>query len=320
MNLNALLSDIERKPESLEHLGNSLQSATSPDTLLRGVNEVMIFGMGSSRYAAEFSARRLRSSGIRAWSDYSSAALEYASAADTLVVLVSASGATPETLLAAEFHGRRCRTIALTNQDDSPLGELVDHTLPLLAGEETSGAVTRSMVHTILVLEHLAEQLSGSAPRSPRAASVAAEAVSSLLDERTNWLPGAAATLDSADGVYFLAPASRGCSAQQSALLIREVPRRPSSACEVSDWSHVDVYLTKTLDYRAVIFGRSDGNSAALSWLDARGAKVFGVGMTAPEVHASLRYAGDDDLLVSALVDTVVAELVAHHWGSGAPH
>jgi hypothetical protein len=175
------------------------------------------------------------------------------------------------------------------------------------------------MIHTIVVLEHLAERLAESTPRSPQAALVAAEAISSVLDTRRDWLPRAAATLDSADGVYFLAPAERSCSAQQSALLIREIPRRPSSACEVSDWSHVDVYLTKTQDYRAVIFGDSAGNATALPWLSERSAMVLGVGMAAPEVQASLRYSCDDDLLVAALVDTVFAELIAHHWGSGVP-
>jgi fructoselysine-6-P-deglycase FrlB-like protein len=318
MNLDALLSDVERKPEDLLHLGRSLQSAASPDALLRGVKEVMLFGMGSSRYAAEFGARQLRARGIRAWSDYSSAAREYEPDDDTLVVVISASGATPETVQAAQHHAKNCRTIALTNQAESAVTEHVDQTQLLLAGEEVSGVVTRSMIHTIVVLEHLTERLLGVAPRSPQAAFVAAEAISSLLDTRAEWLDQAAATLDSADGVYFLAPASRGASAQQSALLVREIPRRPSTACEVSDWSHVDVYLTKTLDYRAVIFGHSEANAEALQWLGQRGAKVLGVGMNAPEVQTSVRYSCDDDLLVAALVDTVVAELVTHHWASGA--
>lgn len=320
MDVDALLRDIERKPELLHQLGSSLGSATASAALLRGVDEVMIFGMGSSRYAAEFCARRLRAAGVRAWSDYSSAAREYPSGPDTLAVVVSASGSTAETLDAADFHRDRCRTIALTNHPDAPLAKVVDETLPLLAGDEASNVVTASMIHTIVVLEHLAEHLTETFPRSPQAALVAAEAISSLLDARGDWLPRAAAALDSADGVYFLAPAGRSCSAQQSALLIREVPRLPSSACEVSDWSHVDVYLTKTQDYRAVIFGESAGNATALPWLRERGATVLGVGMAAPEVRVSLRYSCDDELLVASLVDTVVAELIAHHWGSGVPN
>ena len=36
--------------------------------------------------------------------------------------------------------------------------------------------------------------------------------------------------------------------------MIREGPRRQAVACETGDWAHVDVYLTRTLDYRAIVF------------------------------------------------------------------
>ena len=36
--------------------------------------------------------------------------------------------------------------------------------------------------------------------------------------------------------------------------MVREGPRRAADGCETGDWNHVDVYLTKTLDYRALMF------------------------------------------------------------------
>ena len=50
-----------------------------------------------------------------------------------------------------------------------------------------------------------------------------------------------------------IAPAERIGTALQGALMVREGPRRGSDAGETGDWSHVDVYLTKTMDYRALL-------------------------------------------------------------------
>lgn len=65
--------------------------------------------------------------------------------------------------------------------------------------------------------------------------------------------------------------------------MMREVPRRPACASETGDRSHVDVYLSKTLDYRA------------------------------------LRYAGDEDDDVALVVETLVGELLAAAWSEADP-
>ena len=39
--------------------------------------------------------------------------------------------------------------------------------------------------------------------------------------------------------------------------MLREGPRLPAYGCETADWSHVDVYLTKTTDYRMLLLAGS---------------------------------------------------------------
>ena len=48
--------------------------------------------------------------------------------------------------------------------------------------------------------------------------------------------------------------------------MLREGPRRPAVGCETGDWSHVDVYLTKTTDYRLLVFAGSPWEEQMAEW------------------------------------------------------
>ena len=126
--------------------------------------------------------------------------------------------------------------------------------------------------------------------------------------------------LDGPDGVYALAPAERWSSAAQSALMVREGPRRPATGCETGDWSHVDVYLTKTLDYRALLFAGSRWDDQAMEWLTSRGRTVVAVGGNMPDANVVVRYAGDQDPEMALSTETLIAELVAAEmWALAVP-
>ena len=96
--------------------------------------------------------------------------------------------------------------------------------------------------------------------------------------------------------------------------MIREGPRRSAVGCETGDWSHVDVYLAKTLDYRALLFAGSRWDGNALEWLAKRGSTVVAVGSDLPGARVAVRYAGDDDPEIAALTEVLVPELVAATW------
>lgn len=98
--------------------------------------------------------------------------------------------------------------------------------------------------------------------------------------------------------------------------MFREGPRRAADACESGDWSHVDVYLTKTLDYRALLFPGSAYDAQAMDWVGQRGSTVLSVGAEVEGAAAAIRYAHDDVPDVALLTETLVAELVAAHWWS----
>ena len=274
--------------------------------------------MGSSRYAAVDAALRLRAAGIDAVADYASATVGWPPSADLLVLAISASGESAETIAAVERYRGRARVVALTDAPRSTIATLADDVVPLGAGEERGGVACRSFQHTQLVLRAIEARLGGRPVDLPALCERVGEATQDLLDRRPDWLPEVAAALDGPDGVFLLAPTERLASAEQGALMIREGPRRLAVGCETGDWSHVDVYLTKTLDYRALLFAGSPWDGEALDWLAKRGSTFVAVGSEVPGARAAVRYVGDDDAEVAAITEILVPELLAATWWGSA--
>lgn len=304
MDTTQFAADLAAVPDRLAKLGERLDDGLDP---VANPGRILILGMGSSVYAAENVALEARASGHIVTVERASATLLPPPAPDLLVIAVSATGRSVEVLAAAEPY--RNGLVVVTNNPGSPLADLAHRVVELHAGTEASGVACRTFRHTVLVLRALL----GLADSGP-AARAAAAANASLLDGRGDWLADLAALLDGPNGVFILSPADRLSSAQQSALMIREVPRRPAFASETGDWSHVDVYLTKTLDYRALLFAGSAWDAQALEWMRERGSTLVTVG--APDLGGSMRvtFPGDDDRLTAVLSELMAAELLASHW------
>jgi len=81
--------------------------------------------------------------------------------------------------------------------------------------------------------------------------------------------------------------------------------------CETGDWSHVDVYLTKTTDYRLLVFAGSEWESQLAEWTQERDSTVVVVGGSVAGAQCEIRYAGDEDDDVKLLTEVLVPELVA---------
>jgi glutamine---fructose-6-phosphate transaminase (isomerizing) len=315
MDASLFLADLEAKPDSLHRLAATMESTDPWREVPPTVARVLLLGMGSSRYAAQVAARRLRSAGIDAVAEYASAATSYPADRSTLVVAISASGASLETIDAVTGYPHY---VALTNAPDSPLAEGAAVVVPMHAGVEAGGVACRTFQHTLVLLLDLVETLSRLPRTGAALARRAAAATADLLERRPEWLPRTLDLLDGDDGVYALAPAERLSSALQAALMIREGPRRPAGGCETGDWSHVDVYLTKTLDYRALLFPGSRYDQQAVRWLRERGARTVAVGGQPHGASFEVRYRDDDVDDVRLITEPLVAELVAAAWwGAG---
>ena len=315
MKPDLFLADLHRKPEVLTALAEGLR-ARDPWAFLAGVrpSRVVLLGMGSSMYAAGVAAARLRARGVVAVAELASTDLLPDWGPETLVVAISASGTSRETLDALGRLPAGPTTVALTNTPGSTLTERCDHTVLLEAEPEEGGVACRSFQHTLLLLLALEAHLRGD-DRDGLAAVVdrAAEASRHLLDTSGDWLPEVSPLVAGPDGTHLAAPARRMSSAQQGALMLREGPRRFAVGCEAGDWAHVDVYLTKNTDYRLVVLAGSSWDDGILEWTGPRNTTVVSVGGPFPGAACELRYPHDDVDDVRLLAEVLVPELVAAH-------
>ena len=309
MNSAGFLADLEAKPAALRALADELHTVIWP--VERGAR-LLLTGMGSSWFAADTAARRLRRAGVHAVADLASVQSSYPPDPSLTVVGITANGTSKETLELLRSHHGTSGSIMLTNRD--VVSPPVDQTLRMRAGEEVGGVSCRSYVHTLVMLLRLEQQLTAGIPDLAERVGRAADAVASLLARRDEWLATMQLELAGPSGSWLLAPAERLGNALQGALMMREGPRRAADGCETGDWNHVDVYLTKTLDYRALIFTGSRFDADATTWMRERRSRFVAVGGHLPGAQFELRYPGDDDPVVSLLTEVVVPELLAAEW------
>ena len=185
------------------------------------------------------------------------------------------------------------------------------------AGEERGGVACRSFQHTLALLLALESHLAGVAAVPPLAAGRRRHR--GPARHRGRLAPRLAELLLGPHGTHVVAPARRISSAYQSALMLREGPRLPAVGCETGDWSHVDVYLTKTTDYRMLLLGGSRWEPQLLDWTGA--ARQHGRRRRCRRARRdaydpALPHDDDDD--VRLLTETLVAELLAARaWQAG---
>lgn len=315
MNPELFAKDLAQKPAALRSLANRLADEHPWPTLTQA-NHLVFLGMGSSHYANSIAASRLRALGINAVAELASSDLLPKATSETVVIAVSASGGSIETLAAQEHYQWKCRIIAVTNTADSKITEGAEAVVMMHAASEEGGVACRSFQHTLALLLDLQSQLVGGLD-VPSLIRASAEATDDLLQSRDIWLPQVSELILGPQGTHVVAPARRFSSAQQSALMLREGPRLPSVACETGDWSHVDVYLTKSTDYRMLLLAGSKWEPELLRWVTERGSTLVAVGQDVPGSALNLRYRGDENDDVKLLTETLVAELVAQQaWAA----
>lgn len=302
--------DIQAVPDGLDTLAAVLRDtdpwgdvATAP----------LLAGMGSSAYAARTASGWLRASGVGAVAELATADPGWAGGPGESAVLVSASGGSAETLERMSRLSPGTERLALVNTLDSALAQQADRVIDMVAGQEAGGVACRSYRHTLALLLALGLDRKEVA----EACHAAAGATRDLL-AHTGWLDAVDDILSPAEMTAWIAPESRIGSALQSALMIREVPRRIAVGCETGDWSHVDVYLTLTHEYGCVLFTGSRWDRQALDWIRERSSRLVSVGEPAGlpgEVHVPL----GGDALTRMLTEPVVAELLALRWWQRNP-
>jgi glutamine---fructose-6-phosphate transaminase (isomerizing) len=312
MNPARFLADLEARPVTLDALATALAVRNPFADVPREVDRVLFLGMGSSRFAALDAALDLRSDGIPAVAEYASVEASFPPDRRTLVVAISASGESAETLAAVERYRDTSPTVVITNAAASSLARTGRLVVEMLGGDERGGVACQTFLHTALLLRALRAHLLGVPEDVAGLTRRVAEATAGLLDSRDAWLAETAAAVDGPAPVFLIGPADRLATTEQGALMFREGPRHAAFSCETGDWSHVDVYLTTTLDYRALLFTGSRWDAEALDWLRKRDATVVAVGGPAPGALVTVDLPGGLDAARHAAI--LVPELIAASW------
>ena len=268
---------------------------------------LVFIGMGSSAFAAQCIVTRLQASGIDSTFTLSSNPTPPRASQKKTLIAISSSGKSVETIAAFENADGYREKIWLTNADSRG-----DATISLNAGLELGGVASLTYLATHIALLRLGESL-GCIDDVTSSIQDAGVAIAGIRETRDSWLPPLEDHINSSAGSFFIAPLDRLCNAQQSALMLRESPRLPSVACETGDWSHVDVYLTKTLDYRAILFPGSKWESQLFKWTRSRQSRVLTIGFEHPDAATHLRYNSDSNPLVRLLAETTYAEILSQH-------
>jgi glutamine---fructose-6-phosphate transaminase (isomerizing) len=302
VNHDGFVADILAEPEALRRVADTHGGAGLERLLDRP--RALFIGMGSSRYAADTAVAALRAAGRDAHSELASTGSPQPPSADTVAVLISASGGSAETLEAADRHRGTSAMVAITNATHSPLAEAADVALDVLAGPEQGGIACRSFACTQALLALVCGEPADALRRAAEAAAV-------LIEGRQQWLGPLVEMAERAVGVWAAGPAERFGSAQQSALMLREAPRIVADACETGDWLHVDVYLTKRPGYLLLLLAGSRYDAEVLGWREQREFEVVAVGREIPGASMAITFPHAQERVVAAIAETVVAELLA---------
>jgi glucosamine 6-phosphate synthetase-like amidotransferase/phosphosugar isomerase protein len=313
VNVEGFRRDLEAKPASLRALAAELETGSPWGAVPASAHRFVFVGMGSSRYAASVVAARLRALGVDAVAEYASAASASPGGRGTFAVGISASGGTEETVAALRRHrDAGSAAIAMTNVPGSAISVAGTSVVDLRAGEETGGVACRTFQHTLALLLALEDRIADRpGDRVPGLLRQVADASEALLSSSGTWLGPAAELVGGGGQAFVIGPEERLSSADQGALMLREGPRFPATACETGEWLHVDVYLTKSLDYRGVLFAGSRFDDQVMGWVRERSASILAVGGDRPDARLTVRYPGDGDPDVALLSEILVPELIA---------
>jgi glucosamine--fructose-6-phosphate aminotransferase (isomerizing) len=161
-------SDLMNQPQALRATWDALRASDALEKIGRDCRRtrferVVLTGMGGSFFGLHSLAMELARSGWTPMMVETSELIHYYPellAPSTLVVAISQSGKSAETVRLLEMNERRARVIGVTNSADSPLGREADYAVMTAAGEEYTVSC-KTYVATQMAFRVLGAVLSG---------------------------------------------------------------------------------------------------------------------------------------------------------------
>lgn len=278
-------AEMAEQPEVLERLLARREELRSELQLFKNkpLRGVILAARGSSDNAANYARYVLEASlGCPASLSANSLFTRYHCRTrlnDWLVVGVSQSGATPEvTEVLESARALGARTLALTNDADSPLAVAADSIIAFGAGVERAVPATKTYTATLMAVALVADII-GTAPWAPGALDRIPEHVATTL-QWTEDLQAAVELLAVGAPSLHLGRGFLYCAALESALKMREAARLPVQGFSTSDFLHGPIAASGADTVAVCHVGSGptrEDSLVAADLLAARGAKIVAI-------------------------------------------
>jgi glutamine---fructose-6-phosphate transaminase (isomerizing) len=211
---------------------------------------------------------------------------------DTLFLVISQSGASPDLIAAAETAKRAgAFVLALVNAENAPIAAAAHEVLPLRAGPEQSVAATKSFIASLAAITGLVAHWTEDAPLQ-RALAGAPDQLQQAW--ALDWSQ-AVTPLVNARSLYVIGRGLGLAAAAEAALKLKETCGLHAEAFSSAEMRHGPMALVEP-GFPALLFAQDDETGAGVAALAtdiaARGASVFIAGATAkgatalPALHA----------------------------------
>jgi glucosamine--fructose-6-phosphate aminotransferase (isomerizing) len=277
------IAEISGQPAAIRRAREAALDQADALASIRARGHIVFTGMGSSYDACYPIVTALGAAGVAATMLDSAELLHFrlpAVAADTLVVCVSQSGRSAETVRVAEaLAGRAQRppVVAITNGADNPLAAVADIHLDTRAGEE-HGPSTMTFAATLVMLEAVASALGAGSTDGAEAAAAEAERLVTDAEATAELLAG---WLDDRPVLTLLARGGARAAAEMGALTLKEAARFPAESLQAAQFRHGPLELAGP-EMAAIVFATSTVTRALdfgmAAELAAAGAAVLAVG------------------------------------------
>jgi glucosamine--fructose-6-phosphate aminotransferase (isomerizing) len=204
---------------------------------------------------------------------------------DDLVVLLSQSGETADTLSAGRIAARMGAELAtITNSALSTMAKEASIVVPMNCGLEIAVAATKSYTAQLAAIVLTLSQSAGKGEVGVRAVQEAANSLYNLTAPASRELIEQVATdLESCRDIFLLGKGLQYITAAESALKLKEVAGIRAEAFYLGEMKHGPLALIGPEAPVLIYYGGPDYQAATLaaSELGSRGARVYGIGPAA---------------------------------------
>jgi len=237
--------EVLEQPEALWDTAQSLREQGVQDLAGRfrhgAFDRIVLTGMGSSYHVLHSIAARLSGTGVPTLVLETSELVHVHHAslsARSLLVIVSQSGQSAETIRLLDRIPPGCRTIGITNTPGSPLAVKSAPVLFTQAGPETS-VTCKTYLASVCALLWLAEVLDGGqAGATADGLAVVADAVADYLSWWRDHVEDLADVLSATERVFILGRGPSLAAAGAAGLMLKEAARFPAEAMSSAAFRH----------------------------------------------------------------------------------